>query len=428
MKFVDDAIVLSGETGTKIKCEVLGGYYPLWWSITSGGPNGKFRLPTSIIEMNAGTCLDHIEGSEDVILGSAGHAMELKIKDTRDTSNLKVVLVEQDDECFEHLTKVVKKRWPALNLKQARADIVSNTTKVYLFKKSPEDALDAIEQVPALGNALFFFDDLLFTAWSEIERVAKRRITNYYRTRTEFIIFLFSSDFFDGRAKSKLSALPDSNDKSKWTDGQRETVQKIDDLFGHKQWRDGLLTSDSRSTRMDMLIGEYRKRLHRWFRYVLPLPFNPKGKQEYHLFMCSNYEAGTRITRDFYSNFTGNAPYSPNSNEMYAKFKSAYPEIRVQYSGQERPLYWKFLRRIIRDHEEGLCDIRCEDFREEDSDWKNRLAALKWLEIHDYITEVPKMTDAWSDVPPLYSLNWKTVTKRLGVYSPPPFVPLRSRE
>ena len=55
MDFKEDAIVLSGTTGTKLKCEILGKYYPTWWGITSGGEGRENRLPTSIVELNAGT-------------------------------------------------------------------------------------------------------------------------------------------------------------------------------------------------------------------------------------------------------------------------------------------------------------------------------------------------------------------------------------
>ena len=425
MQFKDHAVVLSGETGTKLKCEILKGYYPLWWSITSGGPNRDFRLPTSIIEMNAGTGLDYIEDTGETILGSSGHALQLKLEDERDTSKLKVVLVEEDSECFSHLKEVIKERWSSLDLEQALSEINSNDNSVYLLEKQPTAALDAIDKIPALGNALFFFDPLLYTPWSEIERVAKRRITDYYRVRTEFIVFLFTSDWFDGRRKAGLAALPITPLESKWSSEQLDTVKKVDDLFGNKGWRTELLNDNPRDSRMSQLVDAYRKRLHQWFRYVLPLPFNPKENQIYHLFMCSNYEAGVRITRDFYAKFTKNPPYSPDANEMYQKFKRAHPIMRAKYPGRERPMVWKFLRMVIRDHEEGLCDIRCQDFRDLSDDWRERLACMHWLEIFKYLKQTEKLTNSWLDVPPLYKLDWDIVVKRLGASPPPAFSPIR---
>ena len=425
MQFKDHAIVLSGETGTKLKCEILKGYYPLWWSITSGGAYRDFRLPTSIIEMNAGTALDYIEDTEETILGSSGHALQLKLENERDTSKLNVVLVEEDPECFSHLKEVIKERWSSLDLRQALGEINSNNTSVHLLEKQPTAALDTIEKIPALGNSLFFFDPLLFTPWSEIERVAKRRITDYYRVRTEFIIFLFTSDWFDGRKKAGLEALPKTPLESNWTSGQLETVKRVDGLFGNKDWRAEILNDNPRDSRMNQLVDAYRRRLHQWFRYVLPLPFNPKGDQIYDLFMCSNYEAGIRITRDFYAKFTKNPTYSPDANEMYGKFKSAHPEIRAKYPGRERPMAWKFLRMVIRDHEEGLCDIRCQDFRDLSNNWKERLACMNWLEVCKYLKQTQKLSNAWSDVPPLYKLDWDIVSKRLGVGPPPAFSPLK---
>lgn len=37
LEFVEDAICLSGLTGTKLKSDVIGQYYPFWWGITSTG-------------------------------------------------------------------------------------------------------------------------------------------------------------------------------------------------------------------------------------------------------------------------------------------------------------------------------------------------------------------------------------------------------
>lgn len=88
VQFHGDAIVLSGVTGTKLKCDILAAYYPTWWGITSGGSSRNNPLATAIVEMNAGSGEDHIEETDETILGSSGHALQLKLE-SPNTSNLK---------------------------------------------------------------------------------------------------------------------------------------------------------------------------------------------------------------------------------------------------------------------------------------------------------------------------------------------------
>ncbi len=425
VEFHGDAIVLSGETGTRLKCETLGGYYPTWWGITSGGANGRYRLQTAIVELNAGTGLDYIKETDETILGSSGHALQLKLEN-QDAQKLKVVLVENDAACYGHLKRVIARRWPALNLKEAEGPLGTNSTGVYLLNKELVEALDAVETLQ-LGNALFFFDPLLYTPWSEIERVAAKRIKNYYHTQTEFIVFLFTSDWFVGRKALGLAPLPRGASEASWSREERESVSKMDLLFGNEEWRPLILTGEKREERTRKLVKAYRRRLHRWFRYVLPLPFQPKENQLYHLFMCSNYERGVEITKGFYADASGNILPAPDSQACYTRFKKLHPETARQLSGNQRPLAWKLLWATIRYHDQGLCDIRCQDFREKDEDWQNRLGALQWLELNGYLRKVPQLTDAWPKPPPLYSLDWDVIKTRLGVGPPPKLVPLKPR-
>jgi three-Cys-motif partner protein len=420
VQFHDDAIVLSGMTGTKLKCDTLAGYYPIWWGITSGGVARNNSLATAIVELNAGSGEDYIEETKQTILGSSGHALGLKLE-TPSTSNLKIVLVEENDDCYGHLKNVIQKRWPTVDLAQAEGPPDSNTTGVYLLHKKLNEGLDAIEQIP-LRNVIFFFDPLLFTSWSEIERVASRRIKWYYQTRTEFIVFVFSSDWFSGRAKLGLTALPKSAVEGQWSEGEKRTVQLMNDMFGHTKWQATLLNADQTSARIEKLVELYRLRLHRWFRYVLPLPFEPKTGQSYHLFMCSNYEEGIDITRRFYIKYSKNQPYDPDNSIAYANFCRAHPALARQVSGRRRPLPWRFLWAIIKNHNEGLCDIRCEDLVRIEEDWRNRLGAFQWLEIEGYLRRVDPLTDAWEDAPPLYKLDWDKVKQRLAI--DPPSVPI----
>ena len=76
LKFHNNAICLSGLAGTKVKCDVIGDYYPFWRKITSRGPRLNYQNPTAIIEMNAASGEVYIEDLGITVLGSAGHALE----------------------------------------------------------------------------------------------------------------------------------------------------------------------------------------------------------------------------------------------------------------------------------------------------------------------------------------------------------------
>lgn len=78
--FHGDALCLSGITGTRLKSEVLSRYYQFWWNIVSGGEQNDHRYSTTIIELNAGTGELFIEDTSEIILGSAGHALQLKFE------------------------------------------------------------------------------------------------------------------------------------------------------------------------------------------------------------------------------------------------------------------------------------------------------------------------------------------------------------
>ena len=425
VEFHGDAIVLSGETGTKLKCETLGGYYPTWWGITSGGEVKGHELLTAIVELNAGTGEDYIKEKDEVILGSSGHAMQLKTENS-DAKNLKVILVEEDPECYSRLKRVIARRWRSVDLAEAEGPPGANTTGVYLFNKKLPEALNGIESLQ-LGNSLFFFDPLLYTPWSEIERVAGKRNTTYFHTQTEFIVFLFTSDWFSGRKVLGLDPLPKGTSEASWSTDEKDSVAKMDRLFGNSNWRPLVLTGARDEERIDGLVEAYRRRLHQWFRYVLPFPFQPKENQLYHLFMCSNYEEGIAITKRYYADASGNELLKMDSRSYYSVFKRLYPQTAMGLQGNERPLVWKMLWATIRNHDEGLCDILCRDFKRMEFDYGKRSAALAWLEAAGYLHKVPQLTDAWPDPPQLYALDWGVVKTRLGVDPPSKFVPLQPR-
>jgi three-Cys-motif partner protein len=375
LEFVGDAITLSGLTGTKLKCDVIGEYYPFWWSITSGGPRKDYQYSTAIVELNAATGEVHIEDVHQTVLGSAGHALELKV--TRPyTENLKVVLIEENADCYTHLKNVIRRRWQNISIEEAEGPVNSNSTGIYLLNMELDDALETIEEIP-LGNSLYFFDPLRSVQYEALEKVAGRRMKTFFRTGTEFFIFLFTSDWFLGR--KDFASLPCTLDESAWSEEEKNTISEADDLFGNKEWRNHILNKSSIEHKERVLVELYTNRLHRWFRYVLLLPFNPKEDQLFHLIICSNYEAGVRRTKDAYAEKTGNPKYSPSNENAFERFKKLHPETFRKLKGRRRPLPWLILWRIIRQHEEGMCDCMCRDFRRIENDLNETKQALEWL-------------------------------------------------
>jgi len=190
LEFVKDAICLSGLTGTKLKCDVIGEYYPFWWGITSGGPSRKHRYSTAIVELNAATGEVYIRDTRQTMLGSAGHALELKVREHPHTRNLKVVLIEEHLGCYAHLKKVIRRRWPSISVNEAEDPVAPNSSNIYLFHKTLDEALEAIENFN-LGNALFFFDPLRSVKYSTIENVASKRMDSFSK-REQNLLSLFS--------------------------------------------------------------------------------------------------------------------------------------------------------------------------------------------------------------------------------------------
>ncbi|MDG6221792.1 MAG: three-Cys-motif partner protein TcmP [Candidatus Bathyarchaeota archaeon] len=420
LEFHKNAICLSGNTGTKLKSEVISSYYPFWLSITSGGPSRNFRNPTAIIELNAATGEVFIKDTGKTLFGSAGHALDLKVNSKTQTAELKVILVEQHPECFQNLTEVIRKRWPTIITKNARNGISINDPSILLLNTSLEEALDKLEDLE-LGNALYFFDPLRSVEFNNVETVARRRMNKYFQTGTEFIIFVFTSDWFIGR--TDFIPLPSSANKEDWTQEQEKTILEADGLFGDQDWREQILNNEPLKKREAKLISEYSKRLRKWFRYVLPMPFNPKGDQIYHIILCSNFETGVRATRDYYCDITGNPRYSPKARKFFPIFNTLHPELSVNLTGNRRPLEWKLLWKTIRDHENGICDINCKDFIKEEKNPRLRGEALVWLEKKEYIRETTS-NNAWGAPIPQYELNWKTLNNRLGLNRVTQLIPL----
>jgi three-Cys-motif partner protein len=427
LEFIEDAISLSGLTGTKLKCDVIGEYYPFWWRITSGGRGRRHRFETAIVELNAATGEAYIKDEDITVLGSAGHALRLKQK-TENTDFLKVVLIEEHDGCYARLKKVIKRRWPSIPIDEAEGSISLNTSNIFLIHSSLDEALDKIREID-LGNSIFFFDPLLSVPFSSIEKVAKERIDFFYRTGTEFIIFIFTSDWFLGRKLNdeEFAPLPRTIDEASWSTDERKTVIEADTLFGNNEWRNHVLNDKPNEEREKLLIDLYRDRLHKWFRYVLPLPFNPKGNQVFHIFLCSNFEDGVKRTKDHYSDLTGNPRYTPNNQRAYRRFSKLHPDLLEHLRKGRKPLEWRVLWSIITKHEEGMCDCRCWDLLRIDDDANNIQHFLDWLEANDYLLEI-KIENAWNSNIKQYVLNWDVLKKRLDIDRPIPLKPLSPKE
>lgn len=416
LEFHNNAIVLSGETGTKLKSSILRDYYALWWFITSGGPSKYHRNNTSIIEMHAATGEVYIRESGETLLGSAGHALQLKHGKGWETRNLKVLCVEENEDCYYNLKEVIKRRWPSISIEISEGPIEDNSTNVYFLHAELNEAIDRIIQIKGLGNAIFFFDPLLSVNWDVINRVARNRITSYYKTSTEFIVFLFTSDWFKGR--NGFSPLPVTLEEESWTAAERQTVEYADRFFGNQTWRKVLLTDSPSDEKEQLMVYLYCINLFNWFRYVLPLPFKPNKGQLYHLFFCSNYEDGINITKGYYQERTGNDPYSPVNKIAFSNFKRLHPEVFKGIKHPRRPLSWKILWKIIKAHAFGICDPMCRDFIAEEPLFETRVKDLEWLELAGYLNKFQISNPIWIESFQRYILNWDTVTKNLRIERP----------
>jgi hypothetical protein len=147
LEFRQDAICLSGLTGSKVKSEVIGEYYSFWWGITSGGQSENYRFSTALVELDAATGEVYIEDTKETILGSSGHALELKCSNPK-TRNLKVILVEKDAACYAHLKNVIRRRWSIVDIDSAEGPLQYNSSNIYLMNMPLDHALSNIEKIP----------------------------------------------------------------------------------------------------------------------------------------------------------------------------------------------------------------------------------------------------------------------------------------
>jgi len=419
LEFIQDAISLSGLTGTKLKSEIIGEYYPFWWNITSGGDVINHRWRTAIIELDAATGEAFVKDTKEIILGSSGHALSLKC-DGNNKNYFEVILVEKDINCYSHLKNVIKRRWPKVNIAEAEGPIRNNHSHIFLWNVELEEALNRIGLLD-LKNSLFFFDPLRGTTFETLDKVGQARIKTYYQTGTEFMIFVFTSDWFLGR--DDFAALPTILDEAIWSEDEKKTVSEADALFGDKNWRASILNGKPISEREFDFIELYKRKLHKWFRYVLPMPFNPKEKQIYHLILCSNFEAGVRATRGFYCEKTNNPDYKPDNARAYSLFKRRHPELFAGLKGTQRPTEWKTLWSVIKGHEEGICDPYCKDLIGIESQEQKRVILLEWLAQKGYLIK-NGLNNPWKIPIMQYVINWQAVRQTLDISTPPPLHPL----
>ena len=102
--------------------------------------------------------------------------------------------------------------------------------------------------------------------------MATKRIRSPFQSGTEFLVFLFTSDWIKGR--KGFSALPRTNDSTEWTESQRKTVIEAREAFPDDKWLKIFSNSDSEESLEKSLIEYYKSRLQKWFRFVIPLPFS----------------------------------------------------------------------------------------------------------------------------------------------------------
>jgi three-Cys-motif partner protein len=418
LEFHGDAICLSGIYGTAIKSEIIGQYYEFWWKITSGGNKRDFQNQTAIVELNAGSGEVFIKELDKTLLGSAGHSLVLKKKLDKHDS-LKLVLIEEDAKCYSHLINVITRRIPGIPINICEGPVGSNSTNIFLMNLNLDTALNKIEEIN-LGNSIFFFDPLRMVKWEIIEKVGKGRIKNYYQTGTEFIIFLFTSDYFLGR--DEFAAFPTTNDEQSWSGSEKRSITEADELFGNTTWRLKILCTDDILRRQNNFVDLYKENLQKWFRYVLPLPFKPKKGQLYHLIICSNYEAGIRETKSHYSQRMGNKKVNQDNTVAYSRFKNRHHDLCKDFTGTTKPLEWKILWAIIK-QEIGIRDFMCSDIKRLEENRNRRQNAMMWLEQNSYLDPI-KQPCAWNFSIQKYMLNWQYCKDTLGIELPSPLIPI----
>jgi len=385
----------------------------------------NYKYPTSIIDMNAATGEIYIEDADETILGSAGCALDLKFNNEFiDDPDICVILVEDNEECIEHLMNVLKRRYPDINIMQD-VDLIEDLTKnCVLVRKSVDDAIDTINNLDLRGRSIYFFDPLLSVNMAPLRKVYENRVGSPFEIGVEFIIFSFTSDWIFGR--NELYPLPRDSYVKNWTIEEKRTVNLLDSAFGDTQWHETILSQKNPKIRMERLISEYQMRLFHLFRFVIPMPFTPKENQLYHLIFCSNYQPGARIFSNFYEKLTNNK-WNPNNRATYNQFCRIHRNDIMFPGGNKRPYEWKILWHVIKNYNHGKFDEDCRDILELEKSRVDPQESFEWLKKHGYIT-IYSVENYEEEEIERYELNWATIEKKLKLNRPAPFKPLIDKD
>jgi len=432
--FHNEAICLSGTTGSKLKTEIVANYYRFWLNVVhpKGEIRGGKRPPwveqernVFIVDMNAGSGELYIEDADETILGSAGHALDLAYgSGTRQYDRLHLILVESDQACRERLLRVAERRWPETGFELAEQGLYVSADKMAMVVSSYGGFVRFTKGGTMAGISLFYFDPLLSTEWDAIDAIAEARITSPYRTGTEFLVFFFTSDWVKGR--TGFASLPKQSDESQWSAEQRTSAARADQTYGDRRWLQILSSGASDESIMDQIVMAYKKRLRKWFRFVQPLPFVPKPDQVYHIFCCSNYETGTKVITRLFEIRTRHFGIREDARQVYPRFKRLHRAM----TSRGKPPEWKVLWYVIKNHIDGLCDHGCKGLKTDThlnaEEMKGVLGSLKDL---GYLKEVEPWEWPWSSNRfPIYQVDWDKVRNTLGVTPPSNRHPLLPNE
>ncbi len=416
LEFKDKAIVLSGVAGTRLKTSILGNYYEFWHSVQSGGGKNYFRYPTSIIDLDAGTGLIYIKDEDEIIKGSAGHALDLKfLTPNIGTNNLTVFLIEEHNQCRQYLIENMKEIW-GMTL-HSRNDLgypVLVYGNVWLFE-SQEDFLKFTGSGTMIERGLFLFDPLLAPEYSMIEKVAKHRIVVPFQMRTEFLLFFFTSDWILGR--KNFAPLPQDTDDNNWSPSEKESARQATAVFGDRSWLSATTSGQNSDTMQSALLELYRKKMMKWFRLVMAIPFQPKPKQIYHLLCCSNYEVGmNRIISEWahlvsmHRGVRIRSGVTDHGNTIFPRFKRVHPELQPP-PRKRRPLEWQILWKITKDFVYGTADSRCKSLVDLNGPPIDLEMFLEWLSEKKYLEVIEDIPWAWKNDEkiPRYHVNYEVL-------------------
>ncbi len=329
--------------------------------------------------------------------------------------------MEKDEKCIEHLKNTIKRRFPTAKINDDPSCIEDDIHQCVLIRRNVNEAIDTINSMDIKGLTIYFFDPLLSIDMAPLRSVYERRIKTPFFTGVEFIIFFFTSDWIYGR--ENFQRLPNNLNLDTWNSEEQQTVNSLINVLGDNLWLKSILTNEDPAVRMRKLINEYRERLLKMFRIVVPMPFVPKNKQTYHLIFCTNYFAGANIITRFYKNATNNE-WSPDHKIYYKKFRKLHESEVNLPDSNKRPLEWRILWRIIRNYRFGKFDDYCRDLRKLERNSAKFFRILKWILKKGYIKRYIFFEEETRSKP-RYELNWLIITKDLGLEEPPSLNPLK---